>query len=180
MKLFNFKTRKYSISDDEARRLTALFLDGATSIDEEKLLYAYYRATRIAYDLLQYKDMFCWYDALSNPDERKNAIAKSRGLIAASITIAVLVTISLFSIKTIDTEVCDIYAGSYIIRDGKKITDISKILPELRRADHIADSTMTAISNESPDNIEHEAITSAIASINDPQIREMLLADLSL
>lgn len=169
-----------TMSHDEARRLTTLFLDGDTNADEEKLLYAYYRSRKVADDLRQYKDMFAWYASMSQSAEiNRRPVAKRHVLVAASITAALLAGAYIFNYYKSSDEAFNIYAGSFIIRNGKKITDLRQILPEIRQADRYVDSTMSAINHLNPDSVEQEIISSALSAVSDPEIREMLAADLT-
>lgn len=180
MKLLKFNSRHRStISHDEARLLTALFLDGATTDADERRLYAYYRSSSVDPELEPYREMFAWYDSLAEPAGHDRHSYRRHGLIAASVTAALLVGVGLFTIPSTDADAANIYAGSFIIRDGKKITDLSVILPELRNADRIVDSTMNAIESHNPENIEREVLASALSSVADPQVKEMLLAELT-
>lgn len=184
MKLMKFNGRKRTrINDEEARRLTELFLDGSTSLGDERSLYDYYRGHRIASDLEQYRRMFAWYESLGNESQQQQSRSKFKFPIAAAAAIAVLVFAGVGLLVGHNDSgsnfgVERMYAGSYIIRDGKKISDINEILPELQKADHFVDSTMTAINARRQENYEKIVLEHALAGVNDPQVKEMLLAEL--
>ncbi len=171
------------ISDDVARKLTASFLDGSTTPDEEKTLYAYYGDGKVADDLECYQPMFAWYVKL----EREAAPMRSRShrprfVAAAAAAVIILVGAGLFAgfyVMSYETSDNRLYAGSYIIRDGNKITDIDAILPELHKADRYVDSTLCAINCPVPENPEQSIINEAVRHITDPDIKTMLLADLN-
>ena len=84
-----------------------------------------------------------------------------------------------FYVTSYETSDNRLYAGSYIIRDGNKITDIDAILPELHKADRYVDSTLCAINCPVPENPEQSIINEAVRHITDPDIKAMLLADLN-
>lgn len=182
MKLLKFKRRRQiEINDDEARRLTSLFLDGATSQDEEKRLYAYYSGRKIASDLEPYRQMFAWYEGLGNDCQQVQG--NSRFPIAAAAVIAILVFAGIGLVvgrndrgSAFGAE--RMYAGSYIIRDGKKISDIKKILPELQRADHLVDSTLTAVNDIEYDNYDLLVLQHALDGIQDKEVKEKLIAEI--
>lgn len=186
MKLLKFKSNlSPTISDKEARRLTTAFLDGDTTPEQERTLYDYYRGGgRVADDLECYRQMFAWYADLENsaksePDRRSG---RPRLAIAAAVTALVLIGVGFTVGKMSDlgeSSFDRMYAGSYIIRNGKKITDINEILPELRKADRIVDSTLTASVLNYPDNPDVIIINEAVKNITDPDVREILLADLN-
>jgi len=184
MKLFKFDTRnKSAITDSEARRLTSLFLDGSTSPDDEKKLYAYYGTRHVAIDLEQYKQMFAWYNSLQNTTK---SVRKSyrHWAVAAGIAALVIAGIGLLAPRSDcsrDYDAESIYAGSYIIRDGKKISDINKILPELQRADRMVDSVLLSINKNYQENPDPERVMlqKALGGIKDSDLKEMLIAELT-
>ncbi len=186
MNILNFKSTSRSIlSDDNARRLTQEFLDGSTTIEQEQTLYRYYATRHIASDLECYRPMFEWYVQLekqSRPDEVGRPRRKRFIAAAAAIAVLALVGAGLLFAPTPssgDLSLERMYAGSYIIRDGKKITDIKQILPELRRADQYVDSTLNAQSPMTDYDFEKALIRDALSNINDPEIKAMLLADIN-
>lgn len=186
MKLLVFKSKsRHCLSDDEARRLTGLFLEGETTSDEEQKLYRYYARSKVASDLVPYAGMFSWFDALESATETTSVRHRHkvpRFVAAAAITAFVLVGVGLtlgYNFGSDEFSAERIYAGSYIIRQGKKITDIQSILPELERADRIVDSTLVASYVSSPENPELLVLNEAMKNISDPEVKAMLLADIN-
>lgn len=186
MKLLVFKSKsRQCLSDDEARRLTGLFLDGATTSDEEQKLYRYYAGSKVASDLEPYAGMFSWFDSLESASETTFVGRRQKTYLfvaAAAITAFVLIGVGLtlgHNFGSDDFSAERIYAGSYIIRHGKKITDIQSILPELERADRIVDSTLVASYVSSPENPELLVLNEAMKNITDPEVKAMLLADIN-
>lgn len=180
--IFNNNKR---ISDREARHLTEMFLAGETTIDQEKTLYRYYAGAKVAGDLDCYREMFVWYEGLghlaqSEDDTRRR---RSRRLaLVASISALFLIGVGIIAGLSTNSDYSSpeaVYAGSYIIRNGKKISDIEKILPELRRADRYIDSTLSAFSKPVYVDPEMLIITEALKNIDDPEIKSILLADMN-
>lgn len=184
MKILNFKSNVTPhLTDEEARRLTVAFLDGSTTPEEERELYNYYSGKRLAPDLECYRQMFAWYDnieshATTKYDRRSTRFFATAAAIAALLLVGVGLTIGISS-DGAEQSVDRMYAGSYIIRNGKKITDIKEILPELQKADRIVDSTLTASVLNYPDNPDVLVLNEAVKNITDPDVRAMLLADLN-
>lgn len=180
---FNHNVNR-SLSDDEARRLTVAFLDGSTTPEEERELYNYYGGKRVAPDLECYSQMFAWYDNLENSASTKTGSRHNTRFFAAAAAIAALMLVGVgltigISSDNSEPSLDRIYAGSYIIRNGKKITDIKEILPELQKADRIVDSTLTASILNYPDNPDLVILNEALKNIKDPDVKAMLLADLN-
>lgn len=167
------------MSDDEARRLTELFLDGATEPDQERSLYDYYAAAHVADDLLCYKSMFAMYDSLSG--KRVVVSRPRRKYLPAAAAVAVLAVIGASIIAGRHDSRNDferIYAGSYIIRDGKKITDLKEIMPAIHRADCYVDSVMRQVDALDSENTETVLLERALAGVSDPQLKAELIANL--
>ena len=115
------------------RQLINRFLDGATTNAEEQMLYDYFAGEDIAPELMQYRDMFRWYSAgmpEMNVKQRRMPLRRILAL-AASVLLLVGIGFGIHRYQKLQEEYA-LYEGSYIIRDGVKITDISKILPELK------------------------------------------------
>lgn len=137
------KTVTKTISHCEARRLTEAFLDGQTSLEEERALFLYYNNGDIADDLEENREMMQWYAAglkLENSPLKKDSSAKIRGILkvwlpaAAAIAVAFTLAFNLYKDEEhglSDEEYAE-YEGSYIIRNGKKITDLAEIMPEIK------------------------------------------------
>jgi hypothetical protein len=115
------------------------FLNGETTLAEEQSLYDYFQGQEVDKEFEQYQEMFRWY-ANGMPEEVLGKKAKTSKAIAmrmkwAFIGIAasllILVGVGVRKYQKLQEEYA-IYEGSYIVRDGKKMTDIKEILPELK------------------------------------------------
>ena len=185
MKFIKFKTNvPQGLRDDEARRLTKAFLAGDSTQKEEQTLYNYYAGKHVAADLECYREMFAWYDNLENGQTVKAVRRRNTRFFAIAASIAALLLVGVgfaIGVSADDSELSldRMYAGSYIIRHGKKITDIKEILPELQKADRIIDSTLTASAINYPDNPDMVILNEALKNITDPDVKAMLLADIN-
>ncbi len=132
-------------------QLVEKFLDGATTNAEEQTLYDYFAGEKVDRRLEQYKPMFRWYaggmtDPL--PAEPPAAAGRARTLrmrilatagIAASVLLIGGAAIGYH--KHMEKErLYATYEGSYIVRGGKKITDLKAIMPELKRIERDAEA----------------------------------------
>lgn len=162
--------------DDTAKilRLVERFLDGDTTPAEEQVIYNYYSTHgQVAPELEQYRPMFGWYASVSRQrfSYRRRYIA-----IAASLAVLVGVGVGLALHKsTAEDPLYASYQGSYIIRDGQRIDDISLIYANLTGAEQMADSLIALADREarhieqSPDEI---ILRRALAGIDDPVLAE--------
>ena len=71
------------------------------------------------------------------------------------------------------------YEGSYIIRDGKKITDLRIVVPEIIRNEKMVDDQLRAIdtSIEEADEAYNKAMTEGY-DLSDPTVKEIVEAAL--
>lgn len=135
--------------DKDIERLIAQFLDGETTNAEEQRLYNYFAGRHVARRLLKYKPMFRWYaGGMAEPLPANMAAATARPRLmplwakaAACAAAAVLVVAgaTVAYLRHACTErLYATYEGSYIVRGGKKLTDLKAIMPELRRIEREA------------------------------------------
>lgn len=162
------------LADDDARRLLERFDQGLTSVDEERDLYAYFRRAALPADLEPMRGLMAWYEGgcVGEPVKTESAARPSRlrkmrsGLLGAAASAAVLIGIGVTALslghKESDDSFATLYAGSYVIRDGKKITDPELIRDEILRAEAIAESLASIGSDyDDPDRLVAEAVRNA-------------------
>jgi hypothetical protein len=121
----------------QIEELLERFFEGETSNEEEQILYQYFRQKDIPEHLCSYKSVFAYFEAgITKEFEQPAPITalpqrKSRRMIWTGIAASflILITSGLFLIQK--NASFDPYEGSYIIRNGKKITDLNLIRPEL-------------------------------------------------
>lgn len=129
------------MEEKKIQQLITRFLDGETTNAEEQTLYDYFAGDDVAEGLRQYQEMFRWYaqgmpEVCSGPTAsllRLNSRFTRTKLLAIAASLLLLVGVGLgYWQYQQQQEEYAIYEGSYIIRDGKKMTDIRQILPELK------------------------------------------------
>lgn len=132
------------IGHEEARRLMEKFMDGATSNAEEAQLHEYFYWGNPARDLVPFADMMGWFADLDCSGMREDAprlrpkrpaLLRRHRLtgIAAAAVLAIIVMTAVIRYGKItqeyDTELLAMYEGSYVMCDGKKVTDLRKVMP---------------------------------------------------
>lgn len=164
------------LADDDARRLLERFDAGLTSVDEERDLYAYFRRKTLPPDLEPLRGLMAWYEGgcigepaqpapVAEPSHRRK---RRFGLLGAAASAALLIGIGITAItlghEDSDDSFATLYAGSYVIRDGKKITDPDLIRDEILRTEALADSLALIGSRyDDPDRLISNAVRSAYA-----------------
>ena len=125
--------------------LLARFFEGETTNEEERQLYLFFRQEELPGELAKYRQVFKYFETglaeeLGCPHGQEtgssnDAQARSRvrkfwlvwGSVAASFLLILSTSIYLLTMQ-------GPYEGSYIIRNGVRITDLDLIRPELEAA----------------------------------------------
>lgn len=179
-------------------RLIDRFMAGETSLEEEKLLYGYFARTDVPTEFEPYREMFRWYADLGETDCNSTSSASEmqaadkpqsrRGKIfavfrpwhiagiAAMIAVVICTMFFFRPSTTIDIpEEYLCYKGSYIIRDGKKITDLNIVVPEIIRIQQIVEESLHCSDDYFID-ADDAFINAAFdeSDLNDPIIKEFI------
>ena len=115
-------------------KLLDKYMDGTSTLDEEAILSEYFRGKDIPQEWEDYRQLFQEIEEMRpQPQTIKSRMGRHYKWIAIAASLLILVGIG-FGVRQYQDqqEQYAIYEGSYIIRDGKKITDIKQILPELK------------------------------------------------
>ena len=182
---------------DEILTLIERFFEGDTSLEEEQWLYDYFKQTKdLPQELEAYREMFLDFDAITLDDapsvemteaEPTNSLPKVEQTIALNppkyrslwkqvVGIAAMIAIivgSVWSYQTYqDIQLQNIYGGSYMIVDGKRIDNLREILPEIKSTLSLAD----AYEAPSPTDLINQAEQDLLNHIQDAQERERIQA----
>ena len=115
-------------------KLLDKYMDGTSTLDEEAILCENFRGKDIPQEWEDYRQLFQEIEEMRpQPQTIKSRMGRPYKWIAIAASLLILVGIG-FGVRQYQDqqEQYAIYEGSYIIRDGKKITDIKQILPELK------------------------------------------------
>ena len=175
--------------------LISRFLDGETSLDEEKALYAFFSRPDVPEELEPYLRLFGWYSSLASAGEAMQPADMTTALPAAMPTgkrprfrllrpwqwgavaamLALLFTVGFFLRTPSIPEEYLAYEGSYIVRDGKKITDLRIVVPEILRTQQVVDESLDAINAtfEETDGAFDAAVISSY-DLSDPTVKEAI------
>lgn len=159
-------------------RLTEQFLNGCTTPAQEQALFAYYRrssAGSLPDELEQYRPMMEWYAAMTPASRQLH-----RRIIAAAAIVAVLLSAGI-SISTLsgtnENSLYTCYKGSYIIRNGQRISDTEQIYPALIHAEYTADSLAAVAERQAYEmecDPERAIVDMAVAGISDPELASQI------
>lgn len=167
------------MQDEQINNLVERFLDGETTLAEEKLLYDYFSQNEnVDESLLPYAEYFRDLAVLPSPQKEEKPRKRPRWTIrwtqwAVGAAAAVLISLSGMWIYTLQEErhLAQLYGGSYMIVDGKRYDnlreikdDIQQTLAEARQIERKADGQA----------VIEEAEQEVLESISDPAERQKL------
>ncbi len=135
------------INDNNIMQWKERFLNGSTTCAEEQKLYKYFSRKDIAPETRPYREMMTWYaSGMATPilkHKKKRSFSIKHWIytisIAASIALLCTLGIKTSNNQSLTNDEFSIYEGSYIIRNGEKITDLNLIMPELIEAERFID-----------------------------------------
>lgn len=159
-------TQPTTLSEAEARALLERFESGDTSLADEQALYLFFRSAALPSDLEPLRPLMAWYESGCDGEPQMPVAAPSapaphirrfalRPILMGAASVALVVALA-FSIRSLSSSsqvagepesdsFAELYGGSYIIRDGKKISDPDLIRNEIMRAGRLTDSINNVI-----------------------------------
>jgi len=122
-------------------KLIERFFEGQTSNEEEQELYAFFSSEKVPEHLLPYSPVFVYFETGIKEEESNLQIVhrttqtslKKKIRIWASVAASLLVLLSFGIHHFVQKKEYDLYEGSYIIRNGVKITDPKIVVPEIKK-----------------------------------------------
>lgn len=176
------------INDSNARIYVERFLAGETSGREEEALYSYFRRSDLPADLEPYREMFGWYASLCPAKARRDdkpalklLKLKSWQWVSVAACLALLFSVG-FIFRSPSEPMPDdymAYEGSYIIRDGKKITDLRVVVPEIKRNEQLVNERLRQLDHSLEEaNKAFDRVLSSDFDMSNPVIAEAVEATL--
>ena len=117
------------------------FMEGETTNAEEQAIYRFFRSGDVPEHLKVYAPMFAWYEE-GMPEEKKEMPIETKtktfwkriplGVWSMGIAAMLVIGIGLGILSGLDKDMDDewsCYEGSYVMINGKRITDEKKIMP---------------------------------------------------
>lgn len=167
------------MQDEQINNLVERFLDGETTLAEEKQLYDYFSQNEnVDESLLPYAEYFRDLAVLPSPQKEEKPRKRPRWTIrwtqrAVGAAAAVLISLGGMWIYTLQEErhLAQLYGGSYMIVDGKRYDNLREIKDDIRQT--LADAQQIEREADGQAVIE-EAEQEVLESIGDPAERQKL------
>lgn len=137
------KMIEYMDKYKDIKHLIDCFFDGKTSLEEEQRLYDFFATHQeLPKELDIYREMFTDLGAISFHETRitkempKKALHKKLLYTLSGIAAAALLFFGITTLINIheDHMLAQNYAGSYVIENGQRIDDLSRIKPDIEKA----------------------------------------------
>ena len=160
----------------ELQRLVDRYLEGGTTLDEERQLFRAFASGRYPAELEEYAAMFRGCAAVAGIKPEEVRTPARRRIIRIALTATTAVAAAVLLCLTLATnmrraELERVYGGSYVIVNGERIDDLSKIMPQIERT--LADAK--AVERRIEENGVVERVENDMLNdISDPAEREMI------
>lgn len=160
----------------ELQRLVDRYLEGGTTLDEERQLFRAFASGRYPAELEEYAAMFRGCAAVAGIKPEEVRTPARRRIIRIVLTATTGVAAAVLLCLTLATnmrraELERVYGGSYVIVNGERIDDLSKIMPQIERT--LADAK--AVERRIEENGVVERVENDMLNdISDPAEREMI------
>ena len=110
------------------------FFAGESSNEEEQELYAFFSSENVPEHLLQYRPVFAYFETgIKKELNNTQSLRKKKISFWASIAASLLLLVSFGIYHFYKEKDFNPYEGSYIIRNGVKITDPKIVNPEIEK-----------------------------------------------
>lgn len=145
-----------ALTHDQLRSLVELFLDGGTTPAQEQALYRAFSSAPVGSlpsDLEANRLMLAWFDSYSTSVARPKKISFFRRYVIAGIacTLAAMIGVGFYLVKSDSANANPLiaqYNGSFMIENGRKITDVNKIFNKIMEAERMTDSLERVAANQ--------------------------------
>lgn len=158
---------------ERAERLIEKFFDGETTLAEEKWLYRLFGRRDLPEQLRRYRPMFAAFGSMPADRERKaRIVAMFRRAVSATAVVLLLVAgMALYSDYHEDRMLARVYGGSYVIENGRRIDDLSRIRENIENTLDEANRIEERLSrSETVQSAEQDVLD----GIDDPEMRRQV------
>lgn len=136
-----------SVADLNVGRVAELlenFFEGRTSLADERVLYDYFSSDSVNPLFGNYTEMFRQLGSSQHDEDRRRTVWNRIGWWGMSVAAMVALTLTLGTDLMMtprpSNDMLALYEGSYVIENGRKITDLTTIMPRLHKAEATASS----------------------------------------
>ena len=113
---------------EDIKLLVSRFMEGETSLDEEKVLYRYFNSGEVDAELLPLKEMFCSLSLLNEPEQKVESTEKRTRKIPMYKTLVGMVA-SIALLLAVGSMVWHVQQQDYVY--GKHVTDQQQGMKEI-------------------------------------------------
>lgn len=160
------------------KELIDKFMAGQTTGDEERRLFeAFADGNALEPELEELRPMMQWYAGLDKIRSEKSRPRLPRFVawtgVAATVAMLLTVSIHFFYQRSEMPEEWREYAGSYVIRNGVKYTNLAQIMPEIKRAEQTVSRSRDIAVESVRQALERPGLPDAI-DMSDPEVSKII------
>lgn len=155
-------------------RLIERFFNGDTSLAEERRLYRTFLRRSLPPELEKYRSVFRGFASMSAGNGHKARLMPviRRAVCASAVALVLILGVSAYLNYNEDRMLARVYGGSYIIENGRRIDDLSRIKTDIEAVLLDAERIEARVAQSSP---VEQAEQDVLNSIGDPAERQRIM-----
>lgn len=157
----------------ETKELIERFFNGETTVEEERRLYRIFRRQSLPAEIERYREVFRAFGSMQSDAPRRAAIVSIALRAMRYTAVAMVLILGAMAYQGYHEErmLARIYGGSYVIENGRRIDDLSRIQPYIKMALSSAEDIEESVSRN---DAVRQAELDVLNSIDDPKERERI------
>lgn len=154
-------------------RLVRRFFDGDTTLAEERRLYRLFSRKELPAELEKYRSVFAAFGSMQADEGRRASLVPIFRRAACGVAAAVLLLLGVWAYAGYreDKALARLYGGSYVIENGVRTDDLSRIQGDIRRALADAERVEKRVGQGS---VADRAEADVLGNIDDPELRRQV------
>lgn len=154
-------------------RLVRRFFDGETTLAEERRLYRLFSRKELPRELEKYRPVFAAFGSMQADEGREASLVPIFRHAVCAVAAALLLLFGVWAYADYreDKALARLYEGSYVIENGVRTDDLSRIQDDIRQALADAERVEERVGQGS---VADRAEADVLGSIDDPELRRQV------
>lgn len=157
----------------DIEKLVIRFFDGETTLAEERRLYRLFSRKGLPRELEKYRPVFAAFGSMQADEGRRARLVPVFRRAVCGVAAAVLLLLGVWTYIDYreDKALARLYEGSYVIENGVRTDDLSRIQDDIRQALADAERVEERVGQGS---VADRAEADVLRSIDDPELRRQV------
>lgn len=158
----------------KTEKLIERFFNGDTSLADERRLYRTFSRRSLPPELEKYRPLFRGFGLMTADGGHKARLISvvKRAACASAVALVLILGVSAYLNYHEDRMLARVYGGSYVIENGRRIDDLSRIKTDIETALGDAERIEARVEQSSP---VEQAEQDVLNSIDDPAERQRIM-----